>query len=219
MGKFMGEIIKLHKVRLSFPVLDEAEEFRGKSESGEEKRKSFQASFLMDPEDESHAESYALIESEVQRAIDEVWGGERPKKLKIEFYGEGNDRTNAQTGDIYPGYENMQWVSAKSNEDTPPRLKDKRKNDVTDPKKIRKLFYGGVVCNATINVFVPDKTWVRICCGLRTVMTLEHGDSFGSGATDKEFDDFDAEDGDAGDVGAPERSSRVKDDEFDDDGL
>lgn len=205
MGKFMGEVIQLHRVRLSFPVLDEPEAFKGKSQNGEENdRKSFQASFLLDLSNPKHEEAYNKIEAEIERAIDEVWDGKRPPKLKVEFYGQGEDRTNAQTGDIYPGYEGMHWVSAKSNEDSPPRLKDKKKNDVVDPKRVNKIFYGGVFCNATINVFVPDKSWVRICCGLRTVMSLERGDSFGSGATDKEFDDFDAEDGDAGDVGAPE---------------
>jgi hypothetical protein len=207
MGKFIGEVIQIHAGRLSFPELEEAVPFTGNG-SSESDRKSFQATMLLDLSNPKHLAAYEKVESEVERAIQEVWDGVRPAKLKIEFYGEGNDRTNAQTGEIYKGYEDMHWVTGKCGEDTPPRLKDKRKNDVEGAEKIRKLFYGGVFVNATVNVYVPDKKWVRICCGLRTVMSLERGDTFGAGATDSEFDDFDADDGDAG-VGAPE----------DDDGL
>lgn len=201
MGKFIGEVIPLHVVRASFPVLDEPEPFKGPSTSGESNdRKSYQCSFVLDLSNAKHQAAYDKVESEIERAIDEVWDGKRPPKLKIEFYGQGEDRTNSQTGEVYTGYDGMHWISAKSNEDSPPKLKDKKKNDVVEPARIRKLFYGGVFVNATINVFVPDKTWCRICCGLRTVMSLERGDSFGSGATDKEFDDFDSDDGDVGEI-------------------
>lgn len=194
MGKFVGKVIKVHKGILSFPKLDEPEAFEGEGSSGV---RSYGATFLLDPDNEQHAAVYAEIESEVERAIEEVWDGKRPAKLKIEFFGEGNDRSNAQTGETYKGYENMQWVTAKCNEDSPPRIKDKKKVDVDDPKRIRKIFYGGVVVSGSFNVYVPDKKWVRICCGLRVIMSHEYGDSFGSGASDKEFDDFDS--GDAGD--------------------
>lgn len=195
MGKFIGEVIRIHAAPLSFPVLDEAEAY----EDGGSK--SFAASFLLDPNDERHAAVYAKIESECERAIDEAWGGKRPAKLKVEFYGEGNDRTNAQSGEVYKGYEDMQWVTGKCREDSPPLLVDKQKKEVPQ-ERILKMFYAGVICNATINVYVgPTGYGPRLCCGLRTIMCLERGTPLGSGATTKEFDDFDADDGD---VGAPE---------------
>lgn len=208
MGKFVGEVIPIYAGRLSFPELEEAVPFSGPGDTNG--TKSFQSTFLLDlANNAKHLAAYEKVESEVERAIEEVWDGVRPAKLKIEFYGIGEDRTNAQTGEIYRGYEGMHWITGKCNEDSPPRLKDKRKNDVEGADRIRKLFYGGVFVNATVNVYVPDKKWVRICCGLRTVMTLERGDTFGGGATDREFDDFDSEDDG---VGAPEDDDGLGDD-------
>jgi hypothetical protein len=214
MGKFIGKVIPLRDVLLSFPELEEAVPYTGGGDSNG--TKSFQASFVLDPNNSAHASAYAEVEAEVERAIKETWDGNRPSKLKVEFFGEGNDRTSAQTGAIYKGYEDMQWVTAKSQEDSPPMLKDKAKLLVLrdpaealglDPatlskKKLSKIFYGGVHCNATINVYVAPLKFLRICCGLRGIMSLERGDPFGAGVKDSEFDDFDSEDDDG--VGAPD---------------
>lgn len=184
--KVLGNVLRLPAVRLSFPDLFEAVAFQ----DGQEAK--FGATFLLNPRNPKHVKAIEAVEAEEARMIREAWGENPPPKLIVEYIGNGNDRTNQQTGEIYDGYQGMIYITAKAK--TQPLVLDPEKIEIAagDPR-----VFAGVFCNATINLYIQANKWGNgIRASVRAVMPLGYGEPFGAGrVSEKEFDDFDADDG------------------------
>ncbi len=185
-----GEVIKLKRVRLSFPNLDEARAPKGVANAKE----SFGATALLDPTDTSHKELYKLCVAEINRLRQEAWGGKHPKEKPLECIGKGDNKTN-DDGEVYKGYEGMIFISGKS--DTRPLALTASKKEINDPKIIASTLYGGCYVDMNINFWVQDNEFGKaIRCGLRGVRFREDGEAFGGGrATADEFDDVEEGEG------------------------
>lgn len=202
-NKVLGEVLKFPAVRLSFPVLDEPEQYKG---TGKHK---YSVASLLDPRKAIHMQAWRAMETEIERMIREAWG-RRPPRLKMQFHGKGEDRTNMETGEIYAGYEGMLWVSGKC--EAPPKLVNTNKVVIDGREQFEPIdgddpdLLGGMIANVTYNLYIPDeKEWgPQIACGLRGVQALGKGEPFGGASardTLKEFGDFDSDDPDEGNVG------------------
>lgn len=197
-NKVMGNVIKLSKVRLSFP--DVFEPRPPKNGKGEAK---YGATFLLDPKNPEHKKSLLEIKAEIDRMVAEAWPKGKPPKLEIICWGKGETKQNQETGEVYDGYQGMYFVQGKSNKKRPPRVMAYEGGQRIELPKDDPRVYGGVYCHATLNFYVQDdENGKAIRCGLRGVIVLGYGEPFGSGISDEEFDDFDA-----------------GSDDFDDDGL
>lgn len=196
MAKVMGNVIKLHTVRLSFPDLFVPR--APKNGKGEPK---FGATFLLDPKNPQHKETLKEIRAEVDRMVAEQWPKGKPPKLEVIFWGKGETKTNQESGEVYDGYHGMYFVTGKSNKNRAPRLMAydaiDGKRTLVELSKDDPRIYGGVYCHATINLYIQDdENGKAIRCGLRGVISLGYGDPFGSSITEEEFKDFDAGDED-----------------------
>lgn len=191
-----GEAIKLSKVRLSFPQLHEAVS----NKSFPDSPPAFSAAFLLDPKDPAHMEILKKINAEIKRLRKEAWdldGKPHPKEETKGFpFGKGDTKVN-DSGEVYKGYEGMYFVSARSPEKSRPRTLNANKQDITDPKEIEKMFYGGCYVTASINFWIQNNAAGKaVRCGLRGVQFYKDGEAFGGGrAADDEFDDLEEDDG------------------------
>lgn len=187
-----GEIIKLRKVRLSFPALDKPVAPKNMPEA----KKAFSATFLLDPATQVDVikQCVASIKDIRSRAWPQLGGKAHPKEGDIICYGKGETRTNEE-GEIYNGYEGMYFVTAKN--DVMPLLLDMYKKEITDPSTIEKMFYGGCYVDANINFWMQNNdAGKNIRCGLRIVRFNSDGEAFGGGrASVDEMDDIEEPDG------------------------
>lgn len=187
--KVMGIVLKLPAVRLSFSIPDlfVPQVF----EDGDDISKAkYGCSFLMNPKKPLHAKWIGLVQAEEERMIRESWPLGRPKGLILEYCGNGNDRTNQQTGEIYGGYENMWYISCKNKNQ--PLVVDEHQVEIasTDKRAV-----AGMYANASVNLFAQDNKYGRaIRASVRAVMVLGYGEPFGSSVSAHEFDDFDTDD-------------------------
>jgi hypothetical protein len=190
-----GNPIKLSRVRLSFPQLHAAVGNKAFPDSPP----AFGASFLLDPNDPTHRATIQAINAEIKRLREEAWnlgGKAHPKEETKGFpFGKGDTKVN-DAGEIYGGYEGMYFVSARSNEKNKPRTLNVNRQDITDPKEIEKLFYGGCYVTASVNFWVQNNAAGKaIRCGLRGVQFVKDGEAFGGGrAGDDEFDELEDDD-------------------------
>ena len=188
MSNPVGKKIKLHNVRLSFPVLDKPKAF----EEGQDP--SYNASFLLDPKNPKHAEALKEVKAEIERMIAEKWGTKPARMKPIEFMAKGETKLNSKTQDPYDGYAGM-WVIGAKNKKRP-ALKARDGSDLT-PEEVSRVFYGGCRVNAIISLWVQsNKYGDAIRCNLDGVKFHTDDDAFGGGGvSDSEWDDFDDEGG------------------------
>jgi hypothetical protein len=187
-----GEVIKLRNVRLSFPNLHEASSPKNMPDA----KKSFGASFLLDPKNATHVAIIKEVQAEIARLRKEAWGGPHPKEEKLICFGKGDTRIN-DDGAVYNGYEGMYFVTARSAEDKRPLIIDRQKNVVSDPKAINQMLYGGCFVNANVNFWIQDNAAGKaVRCGLQAVQFWADGEAFGGGrASVDDFDDVEEPDG------------------------
>lgn len=195
-NKVNGIVLKIPRVRLSFPDLFVARSLKSDPTS----KPRFGVSAILDPKFPPHKKALEEITAEIERLKREGWPKGPPRNLKVEFLNRGDDVTNNQTGDPYEGYAGMMILRANSNENQPPHVtgRDKRDLKAGDP-----AIYPGVYAHFSCNLYITETGGTpRICCGLRAVQSLEHGDPLsGRVVTDKEFEDFEDYDDGEGDDG------------------
>lgn len=175
------KIITLKDVRLSFPVLFNAEAFE---EGG---KKEFSASFLIAKD--------APIVNEIKAAMLVIatakWGEKGPALLTNLFR---DDRLCLHDGDRkdYEGYADRYFIRA--NNSVRPLTLDRARNPVTEADGI---IYSGCFVNATISMWAQDNKWgKRINANLRGVQFLRDGEAFSGGQAGK-VDEFEAVDPEA----------------------
>lgn len=176
-----SEVIKLKKSRLSFPNLFKAKSF----EEGQDPR--FEATFLLDPSNKSHAKIIKTIKSEAARIAKEKWGDKIPKHKKCFGLTEDTDKE-------YDGYEGMFYIA--SNNKTRPTVVDRGRNPVAEEDGV---IYAGCVVNGTVTLWTQDNKWgKRINANLRGVQFDSEGEAFGVAPVDaeEEFDELEDSDDD-----------------------
>jgi hypothetical protein len=173
-----SEKIKLNNVRLSFPRLFKPKAFQ----EGQDPR--FEASFLLDPSDKSHAAIIKQIKATAKELATEEFG-EVPKSLKLCF-GDGDEKE-------YDGYEGMFYVTSSNK--TRPTVVDR---DLSPLVEEDGKPYAGCYVNGTITLWVMNNQFgKRINANLRAVQFVKDGEAFGVKPVDAE-EEFDALEGDDG---------------------
>lgn len=185
------KVIKLPKVRLSFPHLKDP----SKPKDGDDNAKAkFRAGFILDPTDKTHRKVIKQIKAEANRLVEEAFEGRRVKLKEIDCFGDGNDKISEKTGEIYDGYEDMFFVQGVN--DRRPKCIYRNKDEI-DYEDIEKVLYPGCYVYASINLWIQDNTFGKaVRCSLRGVQFYKDGEEFGGGNVniDEEFEDFDDED-------------------------
>lgn len=148
-------MIKLNKVRLSFPSLFQKSSFNGVEGK-------YEATFIINKDDPSAAE--------IKNAIKDIL---KEKKAKLSA-----DKICLKDGDEvgYEGYENSYSIKASSNKRVP--LFDRDKSIITEEDE---KLYAGCYVNAVIGLWYQDNNYgKRINANLIGVQFCEHGEAFGS---------------------------------------
>jgi len=193
-----SEVIKLGGVRLSFPKLFTPKAFVDKD--GNKSSERFEAAFLLDPSDKTHA---AIIADIVEKATDlanEQWHNKIPKSVELCFgY---SDAQAIAVGDLkwhgkekeYDGYEGMFYISSANR--TRPTVVDRDRSPLVEADGKP---YPGCIVNASITLWTQDNQWgKRINANLRAVQFVKDGEAFGAKPVAAE-DEFDVVDGDEDD--------------------
>lgn len=166
------------KFRLSFPALHTAKSFQ----DDPDQKKSFSADMLFESEDDFKKEykgkkkqTVSMSKAIFNAKVDQ-WGANKEKwpKFPHKIFKNGNDRTNKE-GEVYQGYEDMFFVTARSGEKFPPKVVDKFGKPIDE-----KAMYGGCYCQAQLMARPYDfggNKGVRFI--LLQVMKLEDGERFG----------------------------------------
>lgn len=174
-----SEVIKLPNVRLSFPRLFKPKAFR----EGQEPR--FEATFLLDPSDKTHAKVIQKIEETAQAILEEHFNGKVPKSV-VMCFGDGDTKD-------YDGYEGMFYVSTSNR--TRPTVVDRDRTPLVEEDGKP---YAGSFVNGSITLWVMDNEFgKRVNANLRAVQFVRDGEAFGVKPVDadEEFDVLDSEDG------------------------
>jgi hypothetical protein len=173
----------LTKVRLAFPVLNEAEQFQGEGKAR------FSATLLMEPNSANHKACVKALrataaakwgEAKADAAIKGLTAG-----LKVALY-------DGDLKEQYDGFAGMMVVSAHSQANNPPRLLDGQKREL--PRNTG-VIYAGCYVNASVEFWAQDNQWgKRLNATLRGVQFHSDGDSFASGSP-AAVDEFDTVEG------------------------
>lgn len=166
--KFPAGTVFLKNVRLAFPELFVAKQYKGEGE------KKYAATFLIDPDSQN--------DKNIQKAIAEValaqWGDKTAATLKTI---EGQPMKYAYVkGDLkaYDGFEGKMALSAKRKEDDGPVLVLDRDASVLTKEHGRP--YGGCYVHARVQLWAQKNEWGN---GMRAtivvVQFVNDGDSFG----------------------------------------
>lgn len=114
---------------------------------------------------------------------------DNPKRV---CYKNGSRFKNAETGEIYNGYEGNKAMSCG----TPgggqkrPKLMDRRKKPV-DEDDILDVFFSGCYVDAIVSFFGTDKGGKGVFCTVDAIMSREEGERLGGGGISVNDDDFD----------------------------
>lgn len=169
-----SEVIKLPKVRLSFPQLFKAKAFRPEQDPR------FEGTFLLDPSNKAHAKVIKNIEAQAAAVAKEKWGKKIPKALK-QCFGDADD-----SGKEYDGYEGMFYISSSNK--TRPTVVDRDRTPLVEEDGKP---YAGCFVNGTVTLWTQDNEFgKRINANLRGVQFVSDGEAFGIAPVDAE-DEFD----------------------------
>ncbi len=182
----------LSRVRLSFPVLYTAEEFK----QGDGKPR-YSASFIVEP----GSDNDAAINAAIDKAIaDEFPDAAKASAFRRSCEGQGNKWAYV-SGELkdYEGYGGMMILTAhRRGKDGRPRLfgLNPKAGDVPESEG---LFYGGCYVNAKVEIYVQTKENPGVRASFSGLQFCEHGDAFSGGAvaTEDDFTDLSAAGADA----------------------
>lgn len=162
------EPIILQNVRLSFPDLYKARQFKGEGKAR------FSASFLV----EQGSENDKLVQKTIKAAILEKLDDQKKADAFYNKYWGQTGKCAYLSGDTseYDGYEGMMVLSAHRNEDKgAPKVVDRQKQPLTaDSGKP----YGGCYVNAKVDIWIQTGDYPGIRCGLLVVQFVKDGEPF-----------------------------------------
>lgn len=177
--------VVLKNVRLSFPVLFEAKEFK----AGDGKPR-YSSTFLVEPGSENDKAIRAAIRSEAEAKF-----GKKADAILKSFENNAN-KFCYLNGDLkeYDGYEGKFYLSShRPATSGAPAVVDRDKTPLgSDSGKP----YGGCYVNASVDIYAQAGENQGIRCGLVAVQFFADGDAFASApATADDFDDLDTDGG------------------------
>lgn len=205
---------KRHRVitpvaRLSFPKLfkPELNELSGRHE--------FSCDLIFDSQDSfkeeykgKKSQSVSMVRAINNAKIDQFGPKEKWPKFKHKVFKEGNERVSKGTGEVYAGYKDNVFVTAKSGEKFPPKIMGK------DGKPLQeKDLYGGCLVRAELIARPYDmggNQGVRFI--LSQIMKVDDGERFGGGGGHSDVFDVEEEDGSESWGGSSEDSEDESDD-------
>ena len=174
------ELIRLNKVRLSFPTLVTPKAFA----AGQDEK--YSADFIF-PAD--HPDMKKFKEEGIKLAMAK-WGDEAgpiiemiKQTKKLRCFGKGSERINMKTGKVYDGYneEGAEYLSANSS--------DKPDLYGADGQKLMNAtrLYGGCFVNAYVKPWIQNNKYGKaIRCDLVAIQFDSDGESFGAQRPDTE---------------------------------
>lgn len=187
-------VVVLNMVRLSFPKLWKPE---ASIEGGTPK---FGASFLMDPDSDTGKANIKKLEAAIKAAATKTWAEKADKVRKAldsdrSGLRDGDSATNGE-GDVYSGYENMQFISASNRKR--PQVLNRDKTPLTEEDGV---IYGGCYVDAVVSVWATSDKKLGgngIFCTLELVRFRKDGEPFGAAPIDADdyLDDLDDDEDD-----------------------
>ena len=178
----MSELVKLEKVRISFPQLIEATIAKGYPLS----EPKFSADFLIMPDNPGFAKFY----TEVNNLLVEKYKDKAPQvKALIDAdkgkrgYGKGEERIDKKTFVPYDGYPGHFYITAKNS--YAPQLIMHNGQPATEAQykaEARKI-YGGCFVNAVVRPWLQTSD-EAVRCDLIAVQFSHDGEAFGEGNVD-----------------------------------
>ena len=178
----MSELVKLEKVRISFPQLIEATRAKGYPTS----EPKFSADFLLVPDHPGFAKFMVefknlLVEKYKDKAphVKALIDADRGKRC----YGKGEERIDKTTFTTLVGYENHVYITAKNS--NAPQLFMHNGQPATEAQykaEARKI-YGGCFVNAVVRPWLQNSD-EAVRCDLMGVQFYSDGEAFGEGSVD-----------------------------------
>jgi len=168
--------ITIKNVRFSYAHVFEPSAINDKSE------KKFSVCLLIPKKDKDGiAKIEQAIEAAIEKGLVSLFGGKRPKNLKLPFR-DGDEEREGK-----PEYAGMMFINATSK--SRPSVFDESVERIIDPEE----FYSGCYGSASVNFYAYDKAGSKgIACGLNGVQKLKEGERLSGGAATE--DDFKDED-------------------------
>lgn len=172
--------IKLSNVRLSFPNLFVAKEYK----TGDGKPR-FDATFLIEP----GSENDKIIQAEIKKEAEAVYGAKAAAHLEA-FKGNANKMCYLN-GDLkeYEGYAGMRYLACHAK--TRPLVIDRARNILTAQDPIP---YAGCYVNTKVSIYAQKGENPGMRAAFSGVQFVADGDAFSAGgsASVDEFDALDA---------------------------
>lgn len=184
---------KLKNVRLSFPDIWKAKEFK----PGDGKPR-YSATFLIEP----GSENDKTIRAAIKAAAEETFQKKADAKLK-EFDGQSNKMCyNDGNRKEYDGYEDRWYLACRSK--ARPKIYDRRPKNPDGSENLLTEEdgrpYAGCYVNATCSIYAQAGEHPGIRASFSGLQFVSDGDAFGAGGRQASADDFedlgDAEDDD-----------------------
>lgn len=178
-------VVTLKNVRLSFPHLFTP------TASIEDGPKKYRAAFLIDPNTESGKANLKVLNAAIDKAALGVWKTkEKADKIRNKLDSDrsglrdGDDATNKE-GDVYAGYEGMQFITATNGKKPKVLRRDKSPIDSSESAEI----YGGCYVNAVVSVWATNQEkhgGNGIFFTLEIVQYFKKGEPFGAAELDED---------------------------------
>jgi hypothetical protein len=175
--------IVLKNVRLSFPKIFEATQFKGTGPLR------YEASFLVEPDTDAHK----AIEGAIEAVAKEKWNAKAAAKLK-------QLRTSKQTccyvsGEMTGREENEGLFVLTGNRKEKDGPVGKFDSDKTPIHNDNGRLYGGCYVNASVDIWTQDGEYPGIRCTLIAIQFAKDGDAFGGVAAKSTGDEFEVLEG------------------------
>jgi hypothetical protein len=178
------KFILFENVRLSFPHLDKPYSGKGGGKDSDTNKPKYGVVGMLPKK--THVEAKEL-------AVEVIKALETEAKIKV-----ASDKKFIRNGDDSDREEYAGHWTVSAREDRPPRLRDRRKNNVPS-EKAAEVFYAGCWGNILVRPWVMNNEYgKRINAGLSAVQFAKDDEAFGGGRiSDDDVDDvFDASEDD-----------------------
>lgn len=175
--------VVLPRVRLAFPKIFKAEQFKGQGDPA------YSAALILDPHTPDGRKCIEDVKKAMIAVAKETWGAKYEAVLKSI---KDTDKVCLRSGDSKAetaGFPGMMFVSTRNKADSPPTILDKDNETRLTAADGRP--YGGCHVHASINIWAQDNGYgKRINASLRGLRFWKDGDAF-SGSAPLDASEFD----------------------------
>jgi hypothetical protein len=210
MAETTSPVIKLKDVRLSFPAILEAKEYK----KGDGKFR-YGATYILDPKIKDHKAMIDDIETEAEELFQankgSLKGAKTLEDLDALCFGYAKDHKKFKKR---PEYEGMFYLKVGSPADKPPAVVDRQKKRLSKDSISKQKPYSGCYVNATTTLWIQNNEYgQKMNANALIVQFNKAGESFSGAEIDlDELDTVDDIDDDLNDD-----DDSIFDDDFDDD--